>query len=102
LSCPIPVVRECPVWQSGTLADGDGDSVQPRPTPIAENFGRDDVPSMLQGAAFSRRQLFNEMMALDLRAAQGICTVRRLPLLRGDEPARSISAGLVVRVLPRL
>lgn len=50
------------------LADGDGDAVQPRPTPIAADFSRDDVPSMLQGAEFSRHQLFQELMALDLPA----------------------------------
>lgn len=60
----LKAVRE---W-ADKLADGDGDSVQPRPTPIAANFTRDDVPSMLEGAEFSRRQLFKEMMGLDLPA----------------------------------
>jgi pimeloyl-ACP methyl ester carboxylesterase len=48
------------------LAEGDGDSVQPRPTPIAPDFRADEVPSMLQGAEFSRRELLAELNALDL------------------------------------
>ena len=48
------------------LAEGDGDSVQPRPTPIAADFTADEVPTLLKGANFSRNQLFEELMAIDL------------------------------------
>jgi pimeloyl-ACP methyl ester carboxylesterase len=48
------------------LAEGDGDSVQPRPTSIAPDFKADEVASMLQGAEFSRRELVAELNALDL------------------------------------
>jgi pimeloyl-ACP methyl ester carboxylesterase len=58
----IKAVRE---W-ADRLADGEGDAVQPRPTPIAPDFTRDDVPAMLEGAEYSRRQLFGELMSIDL------------------------------------
>lgn len=48
------------------LAEGDGDPVQPRPSPLPADFTADDVPSMLQGAEFSRRELFDELKAVDL------------------------------------
>jgi pimeloyl-ACP methyl ester carboxylesterase len=48
------------------LAEGDGDSVQARPTPIAPEFTADEVPSMLQGAEFSRKELLGELNAIDL------------------------------------
>jgi pimeloyl-ACP methyl ester carboxylesterase len=48
------------------LTEGDGDSIQPRPTPIAPDFTADEVPSMQQGAAFSRKELLGELNAIDL------------------------------------
>jgi pimeloyl-ACP methyl ester carboxylesterase len=50
------------------LVDGDGDSVQPRPDPIAPDFTAAEVPTMLEGAEFSRRQLLEELNAIDLRS----------------------------------
>jgi pimeloyl-ACP methyl ester carboxylesterase len=51
---------------SDKLADGDGDPVQPRPTPPGTDFTADDVPALMQGMQFSRNQLFEELSALDL------------------------------------
>ncbi|HZP13312.1 MAG TPA: alpha/beta hydrolase [Nevskiaceae bacterium] len=48
------------------LTGGDGDALQPRPTPLAPDFTRDDVPSMQQGAEFSRRHLLGELNGIDL------------------------------------
>lgn len=48
------------------LTEGDGDSLQPRPTPLAADFTAEDVPSMQQGAEFSRRELLGELNAIDL------------------------------------
>ena len=48
------------------LAEGDGDSVQPRPTPMAPDFTPDEVPTMLRGAEFSRRELLGELGSIDL------------------------------------
>lgn len=48
------------------LAEGDGDSVQPRPTPIAADYSRDEVPSLMQGAEFSRNALYDELETVDL------------------------------------
>lgn len=48
------------------LADGDGDSVQPRPTPIAPDYSRDEVPDLMRGAEFSRRELYEELETVDL------------------------------------
>lgn len=48
------------------LAEGDGDPVQPRPTPIAADYARDEVPALMRGAEFSRRELHDELEAVDL------------------------------------
>jgi pimeloyl-ACP methyl ester carboxylesterase len=48
------------------LAEGDGDPVGPRPTPMAPDFTADEVPTMLQGAEFSRRELYEELKTIDL------------------------------------
>jgi pimeloyl-ACP methyl ester carboxylesterase len=48
------------------LTEGDGDPLQPRPTPIAPDFTADEVPSMLQGAEFSRKELLGELNEIDL------------------------------------
>jgi pimeloyl-ACP methyl ester carboxylesterase len=48
------------------LAEGDGDSVQPRPSPMAADFTPDEIPAMLKGAEFSRKELFEELKAIDL------------------------------------
>jgi pimeloyl-ACP methyl ester carboxylesterase len=48
------------------LAEGDGDSVEPRPTPRASDFTADEVPAMLQGAEFSRKELYEELKTIDL------------------------------------
>jgi pimeloyl-ACP methyl ester carboxylesterase len=48
------------------LAEGEGDSVQPRPTPVAPDFTPDEVPTMLRGAEFSRAELLGELWATDL------------------------------------
>lgn len=50
------------------LAEGDGDLTQPRPTPIAADFRRDEVPAMMRGAEFSRRELYDELETVDLPA----------------------------------
>lgn len=48
------------------LAYGDGDPVQPRPTPIAPHYSGDEVPALMQGAEFSRRELYDELETVDL------------------------------------
>jgi pimeloyl-ACP methyl ester carboxylesterase len=48
------------------LAEGEGDSPQPRPTPVAPDFTADEVPTMLRGAEFSRAELLGELWATDL------------------------------------
>jgi pimeloyl-ACP methyl ester carboxylesterase len=48
------------------LTEGDGDPLQPRPTPIAPDFTADEVPFMLQGAEFSRKELLAELNEIDL------------------------------------
>ena len=48
------------------LAEGDGDAVQPRPTPVAPDYSRDEVPALMKGAEFSRRELFDELETIDL------------------------------------
>jgi pimeloyl-ACP methyl ester carboxylesterase len=50
------------------LAEGDGDPVQPRPSPMPPDFSRDEVPMMLKGAEFSRRELYEELKGIDLPA----------------------------------
>lgn len=50
------------------LAEGDGDAVQPRPTPIAPDYSRDEVPDLMRGAEFSRRELYDELETVDLAA----------------------------------
>jgi pimeloyl-ACP methyl ester carboxylesterase len=50
------------------LAEGDADPVQPRPTPIAPDYSRDEVPALMQGAEFSRRELYDELETVDLPA----------------------------------
>ena len=50
------------------LAEGDGDPLQPRPTPIAPDYSRDEVPALMRGAEFSRRQLYDELETVDLPA----------------------------------
>jgi pimeloyl-ACP methyl ester carboxylesterase len=50
------------------LAEGDGDPVQPRPTPIAADYQRDEVPALMRGAEFSRRELYDELETVDLTA----------------------------------
>lgn len=51
---------------SDRLAEGDGDSVQPRPTPMPTDFKKEDIPAMLQGAEFSQLQLYEELKLIDL------------------------------------
>jgi pimeloyl-ACP methyl ester carboxylesterase len=48
------------------LAEGDGDSVQPRPSPRSADFTADEVPTMLKGAEFSRKELYEELKTIDL------------------------------------
>jgi pimeloyl-ACP methyl ester carboxylesterase len=57
-------VRE---WADRT-AEGDGDPVHPQPNPIAPDFRPDEVPTMMKGAEFSRRQLLKALNAIDLPA----------------------------------
>jgi pimeloyl-ACP methyl ester carboxylesterase len=56
------VLRE---W-ADRLAEGAGDSPQPRPTTVAPDFTADEVPTMLRGAEFSRAELLGELWATDL------------------------------------
>jgi pimeloyl-ACP methyl ester carboxylesterase len=58
----LKIVRE---W-ADRLADGDGDALQPRPMPMSLDFGRDDVPSLLQGMDYSRRALSGDLLGIDL------------------------------------
>lgn len=60
----IKTLRE---W-ADRLAEGDGDSVQPRPGPMAPDFSRNEVPMMLKGAEFSRRELYEELKEINLPA----------------------------------
>jgi pimeloyl-ACP methyl ester carboxylesterase len=48
------------------LTEGDGDPLQPQPTPIAADFTAEEVPAMQQGAAYSRKELLAELNAIDL------------------------------------
>jgi pimeloyl-ACP methyl ester carboxylesterase len=48
------------------LTEGDGDPLQPRPTPIAADFTAEEIPTMQQGAAYSRKELLEELNAIDL------------------------------------
>lgn len=48
------------------LAEGDGDAVQPRLAVPAPDYSRDEVPALLQGAEFSRRELYDELETVDL------------------------------------
>lgn len=50
------------------LAEGDGDPIQPRPSPIAAGYSRDEVPSLMKGVEFSRRELYDEIETVDLPA----------------------------------
>jgi pimeloyl-ACP methyl ester carboxylesterase len=50
------------------LADGDGDPLVPQPRPIAPDFTADDIPALQQGAAFSRKELLEELNTVDLPA----------------------------------
>jgi len=51
------------------LAEGDGDFPQPRPTPLDPDFSNaDEVTAMLQGAEFTRNELFRELSGIDLLA----------------------------------
>jgi pimeloyl-ACP methyl ester carboxylesterase len=55
-------LREC----TDRLTGGDGDPLQPRPTPIAADFTAEEVPALQQGAAYSRNELLEELNAIDL------------------------------------
>jgi pimeloyl-ACP methyl ester carboxylesterase len=48
------------------LAEGDGDSPEPRPSPRAADFKAEEVATMLQGAEFSRKALYEELRQVDL------------------------------------
>lgn len=58
----LKVLRQ---W-ADVLAEGDGDPVQPRPAPIAPDYSRDEVPELMRGAEFSRRELYEELETIDL------------------------------------
>jgi len=58
----IKVLRQ---W-ADVLAEGDGDPPQPRPSPIAPDYSREEIPALMQGAEFSRRELFDELETVDL------------------------------------
>jgi pimeloyl-ACP methyl ester carboxylesterase len=59
----IKVLRQ---W-ADQLADGNGDSVQFRPIPPDPAFSNaDDVKALLQGAEFTRNELFRELSRVDL------------------------------------
>ncbi|MGO9932427.1 MAG: alpha/beta fold hydrolase [Steroidobacteraceae bacterium] len=60
-SC-VKTLRE---W-ADRLAEGDGDSAQPRPSPRPTDFTADEVPMMMKGAEFSRSELYAELKAIDL------------------------------------
>jgi pimeloyl-ACP methyl ester carboxylesterase len=50
------------------LAEGDGDSVAPRPPQKPTNLMPEDIPAIQQGVQFSRDQLFEELSALDIQS----------------------------------
>jgi pimeloyl-ACP methyl ester carboxylesterase len=50
------------------LAEGDGDPLQGRPVPIAPDFSREEVPTMLKGFDFSGKELYEELKQIDLPA----------------------------------
>jgi len=60
----LKVLRE---W-ADVLADGDGDSVQPRPTPLAPDYNVAEYPTLMKGVEFSRRELYDELETVDLPA----------------------------------
>jgi pimeloyl-ACP methyl ester carboxylesterase len=51
---------------SNRLAEGDGDCVEPRPTRMAPDFKKEEVPAMMEGAEFSLRQLYADLVSIDL------------------------------------
>jgi pimeloyl-ACP methyl ester carboxylesterase len=53
---------------SDRLAEGDGDALLPRPTPMPAGFTAADMPPILAGAEFTRRQLLGELYTIDLPA----------------------------------
>ena len=58
----LKVLRE---W-ADILIDGDGDPVKPCPTPLAPDFTAAEYPSLMKGAEFSRRELYDELETVDL------------------------------------
>lgn len=50
------------------LAEGTGDPVQPRPGVISADYGADEYPTLMRGAEYSRRELFDELQGVDLPA----------------------------------
>jgi pimeloyl-ACP methyl ester carboxylesterase len=58
----IGVLRE---W-ADVLADGTGDNVKPRPSPLPAGFGPEDFAMMGRSFQFSVAQLFDELSAVDL------------------------------------
>jgi pimeloyl-ACP methyl ester carboxylesterase len=58
----LKILRE---W-ADRLAEGTGDSPQPRPSPLAPDFSADEVPTMMKGFEFSQAQLSGELNAIDL------------------------------------
>ena len=58
----LKVLRQ---W-ADVLAEGGGDPAQPCPTPIAPDYSRDEVPALMRGAEFSRRELYDELETVDL------------------------------------
>ena len=60
----LGVLRE---W-ADRLVESSGDSVLPRPNPMPADFTRDDVSVLKEGVMFSVKQLYEDFMAIDLRA----------------------------------
>jgi pimeloyl-ACP methyl ester carboxylesterase len=50
------------------LIGGEGDALGPEPNPRSEDFSKDEVPIMLAGMEYSRRELRPDLEALDLPA----------------------------------
>jgi pimeloyl-ACP methyl ester carboxylesterase len=50
------------------LIGGEGDALGPEPSPRSAEFSKDEVPIMLKGMEYSRRELHRDLEMLDLYA----------------------------------
>ncbi|MGH8201175.1 MAG: hypothetical protein ACREVO_12580 [Steroidobacteraceae bacterium] len=96
------------------LAEGDGDPAEPRPTPIAADYQRDEVPALMRGAEFSRREFYapairrHPSSSRSSTSLRSRCHTQEFVRFEGchhfvvmNRP-RDILRELLTRVLPRI